>query len=161
MEGRQNCVKYISASSKSIMFCWAICCDGFKKLVKCPIPYNQKTYIRTLMNAGVMGKSLEGFTFQQDNASIHSAGNVQKWLGQNKINVLPWPPYSPDINIIENVWSVLKYCLRTMSVTPQNLEGKVFEAWEIISHSRIQTLYEYLLRRINRVIASKGQPIAY
>ena len=113
------------------------------------------------MNAGVMGKSLEGFTFQQDNALIHSAGNVQKWVRRNKINVLPWPPYSPDINIIENVWSVLKYCLRTMSVTPQNLEDKGFEAWEMISHSYSQTLYESLPRRVNRVMASKLQRIGY
>ena len=41
--------------------------------------------------------------FIQDNASIHTAHLVREWLDSNSIQVIDWPPYSPDLNPIENV----------------------------------------------------------
>ena len=49
-----------------------------------------------------------GLIYMQDNASIHTARIIQRWLLEMGVEVLPWPPYSPDLNLIENLWTHLK-----------------------------------------------------
>ena len=43
----------------------------------------------------------EKFTFQDDNASVHTAKVIRYFYASNGIRTLKWPAKSPDINIIE------------------------------------------------------------
>jgi hypothetical protein len=49
-----------------------------------------------------------GMTFMQDNASIHTARVVRQWFADMAIPLTDWPPYSPDLNPIEQVWFHMK-----------------------------------------------------
>jgi len=44
------------------------------------------------------------WTFQHDNAPIHTARVVKQWIADQNVRLLEWPPYSPDLN---NAWALL------------------------------------------------------
>ena len=44
----------------------------------------------------------------EDNSPVHRAKIVKKWFEeQNDIIRIDWPAISPDLNIIENIWSLV------------------------------------------------------
>lgn len=47
-----------------------------------------------------------------DNLSTHKTTTAEKVFSQNNIRVLYLPPYSPDLNPIENMWSKAKTIIR-------------------------------------------------
>lgn len=47
------------------------------------------------------------FTFQQDNAPIHTSFEIKQWLAAKIIKTMTWPASSPVLNPIENGWGIL------------------------------------------------------
>ncbi|MCC8077649.1 MAG: transposase [Oscillospiraceae bacterium] len=51
-----------------------------------------------------------------DNLRSHHLKEAEELLRQNDITLLYLPPYSPDLNPIEKMWSKMKSCLRRWKV---------------------------------------------
>ena len=43
-----------------------------------------------------------------DNDRKLTSGLIKDWLKRKEIQILPWPPYSPDFYSIANLWDELK-----------------------------------------------------
>ena len=90
---------------------------------------------------------------QQDNTSCHCSRFTKKFLKYKKINILHnYVPCSPDLNIIENIWAILKDNVRRRA--SRNLdEFKLFvEEFNKIPDSLISNLYGTILKRISEVL---------
>ena len=58
--------------------------------------------------------------FQDDNDPNHRSSKAKEWLRVHEVRRLDWPSNAPDINLIENVWVVLKDRVATRN--PKNLD---------------------------------------
>ena len=97
------------------------------------------------------------FVFMQDNATIHTANRTTEWLAEHEIEVLPWPPYSPDLNPMENVWGLLKRQLKTkLPTSPESLADNISELWNSYTNDYAAHLCDSLRRRIRRVVQRNG-----
>lgn len=111
-----------------------------------------------------------GSIFIQGNAPTHTARLVQGWLRdwarEHEVALVDWPPYSPDLNPIENVWKLLKerICKEdpTLGDLPKNQVSKdrlvqvAIIVWEEFEQSLLQELVESMPRRLEAVVKSEG-----
>lgn len=104
--------------------------------------------------------------FQHDNAPTHTAHVVRDALAEMEIQVMEWPPYSPDLNPIENLWALLKakiYELRPDLIHMRNndetmeiLVATAQEAWDQLEIRHLQHLSETMPHRVEAIIESQG-----
>jgi len=102
--------------------------------------------------------------FQQDGASVHTSKTVQDHMTERRIDLLPWPAQSPDINPIENLWADLKkrVAKRRREITSkEKLWEAIEEEWESTSKDQCQRLIESIPERLEAVIKNKGGHTKY
>lgn len=97
--------------------------------------------------------------FQHDNDPKHSAKIVKDWLNSQTFRVMEWPPQSPDLNPIENLWSYLKNRLGDYDEPPSSISQlweRVHDEWQKIPTEYISKLYESMPNRLIQLKKAKG-----
>jgi DDE superfamily endonuclease/transposase len=102
------------------------------------------------------------FYFQQDNDPKHTSSEVANYLENKKVNVLTWPPQSPDLNPIENLWKELNFNAKNRE--PKN-EDELFEIlskeWNQLTPEYLNSLVSSMPTRCQLVIDANGMPTKY
>lgn len=105
-------------------------------------------------------------SFQQDGAPAHTAKLTQEWCQENLPGFLrkaDWSPNSPDLNPVENLWSILKDKAfdRRPPTTMEQLRRRVLEKWQGIEVSVLRNLVHSMPDRIKNVVKVNGGSIEY
>jgi hypothetical protein len=111
-----------------------------------------------------------GCIFMQDNAPAHRSIETRINLLERRIHWIPWPPYSPDLSLIEHVWNWMKNWIQQhywqarynpAKLTLRQLRQIILEAWNAVPNSYIESLYDSWRERCQAVIDANGGPTRY
>lgn len=102
-------------------------------------------------------KRIAGLIFQQDNAPCHTAKVGKAFMDSKRMQVLDWPPNSPDLNPIENLWAHLKFKVAQRApTTKEELKRVLVEEWESISQEAIDKFIGNMSDRIYACMFARG-----
>jgi len=104
----------------------------------------------------------ENYIFQQDNDPKHTAIMVKEYIRERGIKTFAWPAQSPDLNPIENLWSILDQRTSERKVnSADELFALLKREWEALPMDLLERLVDSMPRRCQAVIDAKGWPTKY
>ncbi|GFV51736.1 uncharacterized protein TNCV_1320921 [Trichonephila clavipes] len=101
----------------------------------------------------------EPYIFMQDGALCHTARSIKAFLAEQNIPLLDWPGNSPDMNLIENVWELMKREVTKDVITNKTqLLKRIIHVWNHHPQMQetVQPCIDSMPRRIEALIAAKG-----
>jgi hypothetical protein len=104
----------------------------------------------------------EQWWFLQDNDPKHKSTIVRTWLFNHGIQLMDFPPYSPDLNPIEHLWADLaRRVEKRPARTMEELQDIVAEEWAATSVEFLTKLAKSMPARCQAVIDAKGNHTKY
>ena len=101
---------------------------------------------------------------QQDNASIHSANTTWEWYLNNGVHVILWPPVSPVLNSMGNVWSLLVkavYANGKQYTSISELKAAIIYHWNEIVQNTLKNFVRSMADRVFTLISKSGAYTGY
>jgi hypothetical protein len=104
----------------------------------------------------------DDWTLQQDGATCHTSRKTKAYLLKKKIELLsPWPPNSPDMNPIENLWAILTEKVYQVEIhTVTQLRRRVRKCWKEIDPQILKNLVADMPNRIAELKMANGGAIS-
>jgi len=108
--------------------------------------------------------------WQHDGASCHRSFETTDNLYRRNLPTIEWPPYSPDLNLIEHVWAWMKRYIQeryyrayydASKIPFEELRAIIQEAWDAVPNDFIEKLFESWYERCQAVIDAEGGPTRY
>jgi ATP:corrinoid adenosyltransferase len=101
---------------------------------------------------------------QEDGAKYHFTPILTAYKDSHKVQRLNWPPQSPDLSLIKNLWKQLKDRIsarRHKIRIIQEIEVALQQEWAKLREETLDKLMESMPRRIKQMLQNKGGSIKY
>ena len=104
---------------------------------------------------------------QQDNDPTHGSAAAKKVAATNAsggfhVSLLKWPPHSPDLSPIENVWGIVQRQVEAMGCPNfTEFEKAVVEKLQNFDRKTLEKMFKGMKGRMELVIKAKGDKIKY
>ena len=103
----------------------------------------------------------------QDNAPLHATKYSTMWLaskGLKNERIMTWPPSSPDLNPVENLWALLKreiYSEGRQYTSLNSVWKALVTATQKVDHQQIKKLKDSMNGKLMTVNEKKGGYIGH
>ncbi|MBW0498009.1 hypothetical protein O181_037724 [Austropuccinia psidii MF-1] len=102
----------------------------------------------------------KGLTLMEEGAPIHDTIASQEWHDQHQICKLNWPPSSPDLSPIKNLWFKMKHIF-TCLFNPKMMDKltvAINAVWDDLPFDHLDSLFQSLPRRMKMFIDQNSAP---
>ena len=155
------------AGGGGLMFWGAVMPNGLIALRLLKGNQNAEKYIELLRNFAVpiMNLNMCGdYRFIQDNAIIHKAVLVSRYLENQNFKVMDWPAKSPDLNLTENIWKMISDIVYQGEQFKKyaDLEENIWSAVTFINENKrhqVKELFANFRCRLTKVLICGGNLI--
>ena len=94
--------------------------------------------------------------FEQDLISWHTSNVVEEKIAKLKLRMFDWAPKSPDLNLVERLWSILGKKLAAKPIySKATLIERFQEEWNNIDKDLCIKLVESMPERIHKCLKAK------
>ena len=135
---------------------------GKSELVICDKTIDAPYYIQILgQYLSPFMPNLTRYRFLHDNATPHIAEKTKNWLSTYGLKLIDdYPPWSPELNPIEHVWSwVHAFVCAKAPTDRKSLERAVLLAWQEIPEEVIMGYITNLRNVCQKIIVAEGDHI--
>ncbi len=123
-------------------------------------------FLKSTVNATIYQDILEQFMLPSADKlygdADFTAKGTKSWFNAHGVTVLDWPANSPDLNLIENLWGIVKRKMRdTRPKNADDLNDAIKATWASITPEQYHRLIVSMPCCIDAVIHAKGGPTKY
>ena len=156
--------KTVKFGGGSVMVFGMFSSQGTTPLVRLQTRVNAQIYKNIVQDHVpiIQNSGFDRATFMQDNVPCHKAKVVMGYLSEQDFEIMDWPPQSPGLNPIENLWKTLGLKVMERNLTnTEDLWVKLQKEWSKITIEDCLELILNCCRRCAAVIESTGSFTKY
>jgi transposase len=125
--------------------------DGIERVSKGTVTGHYVTFLKATMDEMDQYPHMKGHYLVMDNAPIHTSEDIAKYVESRGYRCVYLPPYSPELNPIEQFWSVVKSKVkRNKFLEKETLMARITEASNSLKLSDFKGIVGYSHKCLNK-----------